>query len=102
MAKKKSEENIIIGLDVGTTKICTIVAQVREDGRLNILGVGKSPSTGLSRGMVVNPGKTVESIRASLREAEERSGFDIKSATVGIAGPHIRCIQSEGIVAISH
>jgi cell division protein FtsA len=103
MAKKKaSEENIIVGLDVGTTKICTIVAQVRDDGRLNILGVGKSPSTGLSRGMVVNPGKTLESIRASLKEAEERSGFDIKSVTVGIAGPHIRCIQSEGIVAIAH
>lgn len=102
MAKKINEDNIIVGLDVGTTKICTIVAQVRSDGRLNILGVGKAPSTGLSRGMVVNPGKTLESIRASLKEAEERSGFDIKSVTVGIAGPHIRCIQSEGIVAISH
>jgi cell division protein FtsA len=100
--KKSEADNVIIGLDVGTTKICTIVSQVRADGRLNILGVGKAPSTGLSRGMVVNPGKTIESIRASLKEAEERSGFDIKSVTVGIAGPHIRCIQSEGIVAISH
>jgi cell division protein FtsA len=100
--KKSDAENIIVGLDVGTTKICTIVAQVRSDGRLNILGVGKSPSHGLSRGMVVNPGKTIDSIRASLKEAEERSGFDINSVTVGIAGPHIRCIQSEGIVAISH
>ncbi|NUM79945.1 cell division protein FtsA, partial [bacterium] len=61
-----------------------------------------APSTGLSRGMVVNPGKTLESIKASVKEAEERSGYDIKSVTVGIAGPHIRCIQSEGIVAISH
>ncbi len=100
--KKIESDNVIVGLDVGTTKICTIVSQVRADGRLNILGVGKAPSTGLSRGMVVNPGKTIESIRASLKEAEERSGFDIKSVTVGIAGPHIRCIQSEGIVAISH
>ena len=100
--KKSDIENVIVGLDVGTTKICTIVAQVRADGRLNILGVGKAPSKGLSRGMVVNPGKTMESIKASLKEAEERSGFDIKSVTVGIAGPHIRCIQSEGIVAISH
>ena len=100
--KKSDTENIIVSLDVGTTKICTIVAQVRGDGRLNILGVGKAPSFGLSRGMVVNPGKTIESIRNSLKEAEERSGFDIKSVTVGIAGPHIRCIQSEGIVAISH
>jgi cell division protein FtsA len=103
MAKKNTtNESIIVGLDVGTTKICTIVAQIREDGRLNILGVGKAPSKGLSRGMVVNPGKTIESIKASLLEAEERSGYDIKSVTVGIAGPHIRCIQSEGIVAISH
>lgn len=100
--KEKALENIIVSLDVGTTKICTIVAQIREDGRLNILGVGKAPSTGLSRGMVVNPGKTIENIRASLKEAELKSGYDIKSVTVGIAGPHIRCIQSEGIVAISH
>lgn len=100
--KEKDLENVIVGLDVGTTKICTIVAQVREDGRLNILGVGKAPSSGLSRGMVVNPGKTIENIRASLKEAELKSGYDIKSVTVGIAGPHIRCIQSEGIVAISH
>jgi cell division protein FtsA len=102
MGRKKDFENIIVSLDVGTTKICTIVTQVRDDGRLNILGVGMSPSTGLSRGMVVNPGKTIESIRASLKEAEERTGYDIKSVTVGIAGPHIRCIQSEGIVAIAH
>ncbi len=100
--KEKDLENVIVSLDVGTTKICTIVAQVREDGRLNILGVGKASSLGLSRGMVVNPGKTIENIRASLKEAELKSGYDIKSVTVGIAGPHIRCIQSEGIVAISH
>jgi len=100
--KKSDTDNIIVGLDVGTTKICTIVAQVRNDGRLNILGVGKAPSFGLSRGMVVNPGKTIDSIRASLKEAEERSGYNITSVTVGIAGPHIRCIQSEGIVAIAH
>jgi cell division protein FtsA len=100
--KEKDLQNVIVALDVGTTKICTIVAQVREDGRLNILGVGKAPSSGLSRGMVVNPGKTIENIRSSLKEAELKSGYDIKSVIVGIAGPHIRCIQSEGIVAISH
>ncbi len=100
--KEKELQNVIVALDVGTTKICTIVSQIREDGRLNILGIGMSPSTGLSRGMVVNPGKTIESIRTSLKEAELRSGFDISSVTVGIAGPYIRFIQSEGIVAISH
>lgn len=99
---KKEKDNIIVGLDVGTTKICTIVAQVRDDGKLNILGIGKSPSSGLSRGMVVNPGKTINSIKKSLEEAQKKSGFEIESVTVGIAGPHIRCIQSEGIVAISH
>jgi len=99
---KRQLDNIIVGLDVGTTKICTIVAQIRDDGKLNILGVGIAPSTGLSRGMVVNPGKTIESIKNSLTEAELKSGMDIKSVTVGIAGPHIRCIQSQGIVAISH
>jgi cell division protein FtsA len=99
---KNKENNLIVSLDVGTTKICTIIAQTKDDGRLNILGVGKSPSTGLSRGMVVNPGKTIESIKASLEEAELKSGIEIKSVIVGIAGPHIRCIQSGGIVAISH
>src|SRR5438876_43902 len=100
--KKKEIDNLIVGLDVGTTKVCTIVAQVREDGRLNILGVGMAPSKGLSRGMVVNPGKTVDSIKASLKEAELKAGIEIESVTVDIASPHIRCIQSEGIVAISH
>jgi len=100
--KKKDIDNLVVGLDVGTTKICTIVAQVREDGRLNILGVGMAPSKGLSRGMVVNPGKAIDSIKNSLKEAELKAGIEIKSVTVGIAGPHIRCIQSEGIVAISH
>jgi cell division protein FtsA len=69
--REKELQNVIVALDVGTTKICTIVAQVREDGRLNILGVGKAPSSGLSRGMVVNPGKTIENIRSSLKEAEQ-------------------------------
>ena len=99
---KKDTGNIIVGLDVGTTKICTIVAKIREDGRLDIIGVGKAPSTGLSRGMVVNPGKTIESIKESLKEAEQKAGIEIESVTVGIAGPHVRCVQSEGIIAISH
>jgi cell division protein FtsA len=99
---KQHPDNIIVGLDVGTTKICTIVAQIRDDGKLNILGVGIAPSTGLARGMVVNPGKTIDSIKNSLNEAELKSGMEIKSVTVGIAGPHVRCIQSQGIVAISH
>lgn len=98
--KETETGNIIVGLDVGTTKICTIVAQLREDGELNIIGIGKAPSHGLSRGMVVNPGKTIESIKTSLQEAEQRAGLEIDSVTVGIAGPHIRCIQSVGIVAI--
>lgn len=99
---KKEKDNIIVGLDVGTTKICTIVGKLREDGRLDIIGVGKAPSKGLSRGMVVNPGKAIESIKESLKEAEQKAGIEIESVTVGIAGPHVRCIQSEGIVAISH
>jgi cell division protein FtsA len=99
---KNNLDNIIVSLDVGTTKICTIVAEHKPNGKINILGVGKAPSTGLSRGMVVNPGNTIASIKQSLKEAELKSGLEISSVTVGIAGPHIRCIQSEGIVAISH
>lgn len=90
----------LVGLDVGTTKICAIVADVGEDGGLDIVGVGKHPSKGLNKGVVVNIEKTVESIKAAVEEAEFMSGADVHSAYVGIAGGHIRGFNSHGIVAI--
>lgn len=105
-AKKKKkgsvEEDIIVGLDVGTTKICVIVARVKEDNNIDILGIGKAPSFGLHRGIVVNPNKTTESIKAALEEAELNSGVSINSVSVGIAGHYIRCIQSSSIIGINN
>lgn len=105
MSKRKSkrtEEDIIVGLDVGTTKICVIVARVKEDNNIDILGIGKAPSFGLHRGIVVNPNKTTESIKAALEEAELNSGVSINSVSVGIAGHYIRCIQSSSIIGINN
>ncbi len=93
---------VLVGLDIGTSKICVIVAEVSEDGSLEIVGLGKHPSKGLNRGAVVNIDQTVESIRTAVEEAEFISGLPIRSALVGIAGGHIRSFNSNGIVAIKN
>jgi cell division protein FtsA len=96
-----SEQEIIVGLDIGTTKVCAVVASVDEGGRFNVLGVGRSPSDGLTRGMVTNIDKTVRSIQSAVAEAESRSGIKIQTVIVGIAGEHIQSFQSRGVIAIS-
>jgi cell division protein FtsA len=101
-SKGHNEEDIIVGLDVGTTKICVIVARVKDDNNIDILGIGKAPSFGLHRGIVVNPNKTTESIKVALEEAELNSGVNINSVSVGIAGHYIRCIQSSSIIGINN
>lgn len=93
------EENIIVGLDIGTTKISTIVAQVSEDG-VDIIGIGSAPSKGLRKGVVINIESTVESIRRAVEEAEGMCHQRITSVYTGIAGGHIRGINSHGIVAL--
>src|ERR1041385_402591 len=95
------EQEIIVGLDIGTTKVCAIVASVDEGGRFNVLGIGRSPSDGLTRGVVTNIDKTVRSIQSAVSEAESRSGIKIQSVIVGIAGDHIQSFQSRGVIAIS-
>lgn len=94
-------EHIIVGLDIGTTKVCGIVASDDENGKINILGIGHSPSDGLTRGVVTNIDKTVRSIRSAIEEAESQSGVKIRLVTVGIAGDHIQSFQSRGVIAIS-
>ncbi len=97
------EQDISVGLDIGTTKVCAIVASPDENhpGKLKILGVGRSPSEGLTRGVVTNIDKTVKSIQAAVADAEAQSGVHINSVTVGIAGDHIQSFQSRGVIAIS-
>jgi len=85
--------NIVVGLDIGTTKIAVIVAQKNEYGKIEILGYGNAPSAGMMRGSVMNIDKTVESIKAAIEEAEMRSHHKIKDVYVGIAGQHIESFQ---------
>jgi cell division protein FtsA len=95
-----NDKNIIVGLDVGTTKVCTIVGLQHSNSDLEIIGIGTHPSYGLKKGSVVNIDKTVRSIQASLEEARLMAGVNITSATIGIAGSHIYSFNSSGVVAI--
>lgn len=90
-----------VGLDIGTTKISTIIAEVEKGGSVKIVGVGVSPSEGLRRGVVVNLEKTVASITRSVEEAERMAGVSVKGVFAGIAGDHIRSINSRGVIAVS-
>ena len=93
------QENIIVGLDVGTTKICAVVGEV-QGNKINIIGIGTHPSIGLRKGVVVNIESTVESIQKAIEEAELMAGCEISSVYAGIAGGHITGFNSRGIVAI--
>ena len=94
-------DNLIVGLDIGTTKICAIIGNLTEDG-LDIVGIGTSPSKGLRKGMVINIDSTVEAIQKSIREAELMAGCEIKSVFAGIAGGHIKGFNSQGVIAIKN
>src|SRR6266498_4346945 len=100
MARAKGRQ-VIAGLDVGTTKICCVIAEWSPVGNLDIIGVGVSPSRGLRKGVVVNIDSTVESIKQAVGEAEEMAGVEIASVITGVAGGHIRGINSRGVVAVS-
>ena len=92
-------ENVIVGLDVGTTKICAVVGEL-TGGDINIIGIGTHPSIGLRKGVVVNIESTVDSIKKAVEEAEIMAGCEISSVYAGIAGGHITGFNSRGIVAI--
>lgn len=87
------KDNIAVGLDIGTTKIVAMIGKKNEYGKLEILGIGKSKSLGVARGVVNNITQTIQSIQQALQEAEDNSGYMIKDVVVGIAGQHIRSIQ---------
>lgn len=97
-----STKSVIVALDIGTTKVCTLIAQ-KSAKSLEILGVGSHPSHGLKKGSVVNIDKTVESIRSSIEEAKLMAGIEVlESATIGIAGNHIYCFNSSGVVPVKN
>ena len=91
-----SQSEIIVGLDIGTTKIAVIVGRKDIHGKIEVLGSGKADSIGVMRGSVINIEKTAESIRAAVKEAESKSNVSIAEVYVGIAGQHIKSIQQRG------
>ena len=97
---RKSEHNLIVGLDIGTSKVAAIVGEMREDGEIEVIGIGSQPSRGLKKGVVVNLEATVQSIQRAIEEAEVMAGCRIHSVYAGIAGSHISSMNSHGIVAI--
>ncbi|HKK33219.1 MAG TPA: cell division protein FtsA [Desulfomicrobiaceae bacterium] len=94
-----SKSELIVGLDIGTTKICTVVGEKTPDG-VDVVGIGTSPSTGLRKGVVVNIEQTVQSIKKALEEAELMAGCEIRSVYAGIAGSHIKGFNSHGVIAV--
>ncbi len=102
MKVKNLSNNITVAIDVGTTKICVLVSQVSPTGNIEIIAIGKSPSQGLAKGVIVNVAQAVESIKAAVKEAELMIGKQIESAYVGISGSHIQAINSHGIVPVKN
>jgi cell division protein FtsA len=97
---KRSDRNLLVGLDIGTSKVVAIVGEIKADGALEIIGIGSHPSRGLKKGVVVNIESTVQSIQRAVEEAELMAGCEIHSVYAGIAGSHVRSLNSHGIVAI--
>ena len=97
---RKEDRNLLVGLDIGTSKVVAIVAEVSPEGRIEVIGIGSSASRGLKRGVVVNIESTVQSIQRAVEEAELMAGCEINTVYTGIAGSHVKSINSHGIVAI--
>src|SRR5574339_281502 len=97
---RKSDKNLIVALDIGTSKVVAIVGEITDSGEVEIIGIGTHPSRGLKKGVVVNIESTVQSIQRAVEEAELMAGCQIRSVYAGIAGGHIRSLHSHGIVAI--
>ena len=96
----KSDKELLVALDIGTSKIVAIVGEVQEDGEVEVIGFGSHPSRGLKKGVVVNIESTVHSIQRAVEEAELMAGCEIQSIYTGIAGSHVRSLNSHGIVGI--
>ncbi len=97
---KKSERRLIVGLDIGTSKVVAVVGELAAENTIEVIGIGSNPSRGLKRGVVVNIESTVQSIQRAVEEAELMAGCEINTVFAGIAGSHVRSLNSHGIVAI--
>ncbi len=97
---KKTDHDVIVALDLGTSKVVALVGEVTDSGRLSIIGLGSYPSRGMKKGVVVNIESTIQSIQKAVEEAELMAGLPIHKVYVGIAGSHVRSLNSNGIVAL--
>ncbi len=95
-------DDLIVGLDIGTSKICAVVGEIRPDGQIDIIGMGSHPSVGLRKGVVINIENTVNSIKEAVEEAETMAGCEISSVFAGIAGGHIKGFNSHGVIALKN
>lgn len=96
------QNNFIVGLDIGTTKVCAIIAEKNNEGEIEIMGVGESPSNGLQQGVVTNVEETVDAISSAIEEAEMMAGHEVTGVYVGIAGGHIESQNSKGVIAVNN
>src|SRR5260221_3516854 len=96
---KEQKQDIVVGLDLGTTKVCTIIGEQDDEGQVHIIGVGTTPSAGLKKGSVVNIEQTIASIKKSISDAERMAGVDVSSAFAVVAGGHIKGLNSPGVIA---
>ncbi|NLW08085.1 MAG: cell division protein FtsA [Clostridia bacterium] len=94
-------DNMIVGLDIGTTKVVVVVAEVNSEGRLDIVGLGETSSGGLRKGIIIDIENTARAIEKAVEQAERMSGLKINSAFVGLTGPHIQSINNKGVVAVA-
>jgi len=97
---KRSDRSLVVGLDIGTSKVVALVGEMQPDGSIEVVGLGSHPSRGLKKGVVVNIESTVQSIQRAVEEAELMAGCEIHSVYAGIAGSHVRSLNSHGVVAI--
>ena len=100
VAKRNDRSSLIVGLDIGTSKVVALVGEIGADGAIEVVGLGSHPSRGLKKGVVVNIESTVQSIQRAVEEAELMAGCEIHSVFAGIAGSHVRSLNSHGVVAI--
>src|SRR5579862_242693 len=97
---RKPDKDVIVGLDIGTSKVVALVGEITADGTIDVIGLGSQPSRGLKKGVVVNIESTVQSIQRAVEEAELMADCEINSIYAGIAGSHVRSLNSHGVVAI--
>lgn len=96
-----AEQSILVGIDIGTTKVCVLIGELNRTGGVDVIGIGQAPSDGLRKGVVIDIDRTVQSVTAAVEAAERMSGLKVRSALVGIAGSHIGSQNSRGMVAVS-